>query len=174
MGRAYGAHVVIDTGGVKHLYAHLSRTMVSAGQNVNAGQQIGNVGTTGNSTGPHLHYEERNPPGGYNNHRRPQFPGQSGGSSGGGSGGGGATYLSKLKSGQRDSDSVKNLQKALNAHSLRPPGNITLPVTGNFGPKTDQVVIACQQQHGFGNDRPGAVSVGPGQAAHLGLPGVRP
>jgi peptidoglycan hydrolase-like protein with peptidoglycan-binding domain len=82
--------------------------------------------------------------------------------------------LSKLKSGQRDSDSVKNLQKALNAHSLRPPGNITLPVTGNFGPKTDQVVIACQQQHGFGNDRPGAVSVGPGQAAHLGLPGVRP
>lgn len=77
--------------------------------------------------------------------------------------------LAKLRFGQQDSDSVRILQQALNGHHLAPPGNITLPVTGNYGPETDQVVIACQVQHGFGHDPAGRSSVGPGQAAHLGL-----
>lgn len=168
-GRAYGAHIVVETNGIRHLYAHLSRTRVKVGQNVATGHHIGSVGTTGNSTGPHLHYEERVRPWGYRNNRRPKFPSQGGGSSGGG--GTPKTYLSKLKYGQRNSDSVKNLQRALNAHKMR--GGSNLPVTGYYGPKTDQEVRLCQRLHGLGKDAARRSNVGPKQAAHLGLPGVR-
>jgi hypothetical protein len=46
-------------GGVETLYAHLSRVDVTAGQHVSAGQPIAAVGSLGNSTGPHLHFEVR-------------------------------------------------------------------------------------------------------------------
>lgn len=62
-GGAYGLHVVVKHGdGVYTLYAHLSAITVSVGQAVTAGQQVGNVGSTGNSSGPHLHFEVRNHP----------------------------------------------------------------------------------------------------------------
>lgn len=56
----YGYCVTIDHGrGYYTLYGHLSRLDVTTGERVTAGQQLGLVGSTGRSTGPHLHYEVR-------------------------------------------------------------------------------------------------------------------
>lgn len=54
----YGQHVVVDHGfGYETLYAHMSKIDVSKGQKLSRGQVIGEVGSTGTSTAPHLHYE---------------------------------------------------------------------------------------------------------------------
>ena len=56
----YGMHVIIDHGyGIKTLYGHLSKLLVNPGRIIQIGDVIGLVGSTGNSTGPHLHYEVR-------------------------------------------------------------------------------------------------------------------
>lgn len=56
----YGNHIIVDHGnGYTTLYAHLNSIFVNVSENVGKGQQIGSVGNTGNSTGPHLHFEIR-------------------------------------------------------------------------------------------------------------------
>jgi len=56
----YGTYVVINhSNGTQTLYAHMSKDLVSVGQSVTQGQQIGAIGMTGKTTGPHVHFEVR-------------------------------------------------------------------------------------------------------------------
>jgi len=56
----YGNVVVVDHGaGYRSVYGHLSSCSVEEGARVNRGEELGKVGSTGRSTGPHLHYEVR-------------------------------------------------------------------------------------------------------------------
>lgn len=73
-GPAFGIHVVVRTGNIWHLYGHLSEARVSFGQQVKAGQQVGESGATGNVTGEHLHYAEfTEGPAAYKSDRSPRF-----------------------------------------------------------------------------------------------------
>ncbi|MEG1994139.1 MAG: peptidoglycan DD-metalloendopeptidase family protein [Oscillospiraceae bacterium] len=59
-GKGYGRYLIVDHGGgMTTLYAHTSKIVVSEGQTVTRGEKIAEVGTTGWSTGPHLHFEVR-------------------------------------------------------------------------------------------------------------------
>lgn len=54
----YGKHIVLEhEDGLETTYGHLSSLSVALGQTVREGQEIGRSGSTGNSTGPHLHFE---------------------------------------------------------------------------------------------------------------------
>lgn len=54
----FGNCIMLKHGnGFETLYGHLSKILVRVGQKINIGEQIGNIGSTGRSTGPHLHYE---------------------------------------------------------------------------------------------------------------------
>ena len=57
---AYGNLIIIEHGyGIITYYAHASKLLVEAGQEVNKGEVIARIGSTGRSTAPHLHFEVR-------------------------------------------------------------------------------------------------------------------
>jgi murein DD-endopeptidase MepM/ murein hydrolase activator NlpD len=154
-GRAYGAHIIIqDRTGKRHGYMHLSRTAVRVGQWVKENDYIGRVGSTGNSTGPHLHYEVRKWPWRYNN--RIDNPEKYFSK---------PVYLSKLHFGQRNSRSVKALKKALRQ---RYP-NSGLTKSGNYTKSVDRWVRKHQKDMGMKVDDKYDSNVGPYQAKLLGL-----
>ena len=55
----YGNHVYIENNDITTVYAHCKTIYVKEGDVISQGQQIGEVGQTGNATGPHLHFEIR-------------------------------------------------------------------------------------------------------------------
>lgn len=60
-GNGFGNYVTIQAeDGMKHIYAHLDKVVATLGQTITAGMQVGTIGSTGRSTGSHLHYEVRN------------------------------------------------------------------------------------------------------------------
>ena len=73
-GGAYGRWIGLRaTNGRDYVYCHLSVRSVSTGTKVVAGQKLGEVGATGNVTGPHLHFEDRPKGGGYGQVRKPKW-----------------------------------------------------------------------------------------------------
>lgn len=73
-GGAYGTWIGLRANnGRDYVYCHLSLRSVSTGATVTAGQKLGEVGATGNVTGPHLHFEDRPHGGGYGNVRKPTW-----------------------------------------------------------------------------------------------------
>lgn len=56
----YGCYIILDHGGgIRTLYAHASKLLVSTGQRVQQGDVLAEMGSTGRSTGPHIHFEVR-------------------------------------------------------------------------------------------------------------------
>lgn len=170
-GSAYGKHVVIESGDVRHGYCHLDRIFVSVGQRVSTGQLIGKSGNTGRvegSIGPHfgahLHYEERTGDFLYCNvARKPQL---SRGPGPGATIAVGTVLVSKLHVGVEDSDSVRRLQDVLNG--LAVTGEL-IRVSGNYRSRTREEVRAWQiQVVGEQPDSPFAQgNLGPRQARRI-------
>jgi hypothetical protein len=174
-GGAFGDHQVAVrcADGTEDFYAHMS-SRVADGTKVAAGDKVGEVGHEGNvfpkgPAGAHLHFERHKSHGpswscGLVVNPKKSLDAGAGQAAPAAGGSGGSVFLSKLRFGQRDSDSVKRLQVALNKHGV--PGD-RLPVTGNYLEQTDAAVRACQAEHVPPADAAGKSFVGRGQAKHL-------
>lgn len=140
-------------------YLHLSRRRVTEGARVSAGSHVGDVGSTGTATGPHLHFEVWTG----STHTDPQAyyraRGLTLGTAGSATGGASRPVLREGSAGQH----VRDLQQHLKTHY--PAYARDLAVDGNFGPKTRAVVT--EYQHRAGLDPDGVV--GPITWASLGL-----
>ena len=137
--KGYGNYVIIEhADGTQTLYAHMYSYGVEEGQTVSQGEQIGEVGSIGGTTGPHLHFEVRVDGQSVNPQTIFDFTGEGivtesdpnyapivsgGGSSGGGSSGGSSRSGSTASVGSRTSEVASN----------RRSGGLTLPSVGGSG-----------------------------------------
>jgi murein DD-endopeptidase MepM/ murein hydrolase activator NlpD len=164
-GSAFGSRqfAIRCADGTEDFYAH-TRTRPANGKKVKAGEKVAEVGSLGNSTGPHLHFERHKKQGSWNcsvmTNPQPSIDKK-------------ATVtatktvrISKLKYGTRNSTAVKKLQRALNAKAASRGGK-KIKVTGNYLIATDREVRLCQRKHGYGNDPVKKSSVGMKQAKYL-------
>ncbi|WP_323187677.1 M23 family metallopeptidase [Streptomyces sp. NBC_01275] len=69
---SFGNFLVLRANGFDFWYCHLSKRTVNGGS-VKAGQKVGEVGSTGNATGPHLHFEKRLAGGGFGSDMKPNW-----------------------------------------------------------------------------------------------------
>lgn len=163
-GSAYGQHVIIDTNGRRHMYAHLDSRSVRYGQRVTEGQLIGYADNTGRSFGTHLHYEERVSPHRYGTDaKQPIF-------SKGTSGGGTTEPVSKCLGDYcfgKENNAHRALQRRLKEKG-HDPGFGDWP-TRLYGEGTRKAMAAFQRSLGWsGSDADGMP--GPGTLDRLGLP----
>lgn len=176
-GTYYGYQVVGETtlDGVKIQWStcHMSHISVHAGVTVAEGQQIGLSGNTGNTTGPHVHYEERTTPFRYANQDiKPRLASQTNTPKDDPKWGHGDVYVRMLHNGAKDSDSVRRLQQRLIDH-VRVPAK-GLKVTGNWDDHTHNAVRYWQKQVFAGQKGPrDGDSMSNGQANALFGPAFR-
>ena len=168
-GASFGSDqlLVKVSGGGGDFYAHLLRVTGAVPRDVAAGEQIGEVGSDGNATGPHLHFERWAETGGgwpsCNGFQDPMLSHNAGG--GGSPWAAGDVWREKLTYGQMDSDSVKRLAYRLNALGL--VEGEPLPYTGNYLRRTDAAVRRWQESIGNAPDPVGASFLGPLQTARM-------
>jgi murein DD-endopeptidase MepM/ murein hydrolase activator NlpD len=152
--KEYGRHVIVqDVTGDRTAHCHMSADNVSVGDIVRAGQQIGKVGNTGNTTGPHVHVERRHKSYGYWDHEKPlrDFPRPTTK----------VINVSEVMQGSFNS-SVYWVQVALNKVSL--VGGKNLRLSGEFGTGTGNEIANFQVQKC--NDE-GDKLIGPSQVKKL-------
>jgi hypothetical protein len=167
-GAAFGSKqvAVLCPDGTEDFYAHMC-DRVANGTKVTANQKIGAVGSEGNSTGPHLHFERHKVAGKWNcsNMDDPMKSHNSGVSAPSSPVGAGKVYVSKLIDRQKNSDSVIRLQAALNRIPL--VGGVNLPTTGNYLDKTKAEVSKWQKQKATDKTVANGSKVTPKQADQL-------
>ncbi|MDI1463547.1 M23 family metallopeptidase [Catellatospora sp. KI3] len=141
-GSGGGNYVVVDHGGGwRSTYLHMIESpMVGTGQSVAQGQQLGRVGSTGNSTGPHLHYEVSRDGG----KTEAYFNGSPSGITSDGSSATGPIYVEGAVSAARNATSAncQNGTQVYEASSAN--GWRMLPVSGGYGPVTGTATAAIQ------------------------------
>lgn len=136
--------------GLWGVLAHLETCAVKVGDVVSAGQYIGTVGSRGNSTGPHLHFEvQKSANWSSTGHTNPQPWIDAGAPDATGYKYTSSIYSNKLgfgepTNGDTSSDTVKELQYLLNGIKLT--GGQTLAITGNYDEDTDEEVRLWQEQ----------------------------
>ena len=157
-GSAFGQHQleILPGDGTRDFYAHMTGRMVTNGSTVKAGQRIGSVGSEGNATGPHLHFERhavavggwsctvvRDPSPSIAYQPSSKKPSSKKPSDSSPDWSKGTVYVEKLTKGTKDSDSCARLHYRLRHHSKIPKAQRP-PQNNDYGPQLVKAVAYWQ------------------------------